>query len=167
MASFRRIAAVTMVSLCAQSAAAAPSSPLPAPIAKVLAEMAAQCKDATGQNGNVGQALSRADLNGDGVQDYIFQDGGYDCPGAASLFGGTAATGNPLSVYIADRAGGARRVWSDGVGDWSVKPRAGKPTLFVMVICETNQNKPVADWKWCDKRLLPNPGPGAWVAVPK
>lgn len=163
---FRTIGAASLLLLTSQPAAAA-AAPLPAPIAKMLAEMATQCKDATGQRGNIGQAITRADLNGDGLQDYIFQYAGYDCPGAVSLFAGTAAAGNPLSLYLADKSGGARQVWSDGVGDWSVKPRAGKPTLFVQVICGNNANKPVAEWSWCEKRLLPNPGPGKWVAVPK
>src|SRR4051812_4199426 len=117
MVSFPRIGAAALAAFAFQPIAAAPS-PLPAPIAKELGEMAAQCLEATGQRGSAGQAISRADLDGDGLDDYIFQPSVYDCPGAASLFAGTAATGDPLSVYIADRAGGAWRVWSDGVGEW-------------------------------------------------
>lgn len=162
---FRSFGAASLLLLASQPAGAAP--PLPAPIARLFADMAAQCKDATGQAGTIGQAITRADLNGDGLEDYVVEDSNYDCPGAVSLFAGTAATGNPLSLYIADKSGGARKVWSGGVGEWSVKPRAGKPTLFVQVICGNNANKPVSDWSWCDKRLLPNPGPGQWVAVPK
>lgn len=167
MSYFRSIGAALLLLLTSQPAAAAPQPPLPAPIAKQFADMADQCKDATGQRGRIGQAITRADLNGDGIEDYVVEDADYDCPGAVSLFAGTAATGNPLSLYIADKSGGVRKVWSGGVGEWSVKPRAGKPTLFVQVICGNNANKPVSDWKWCDERLLPNPGPGKWVAVPK
>lgn len=144
------------------AATAQPAPRVPAAIAREFQEMAAQCRDATGQSGHYPvERMLRGDLNGDGIRDYVMSPQDYDCPGAVSLFAGTAATGTPISVYLVDRAGAATNVWNGGVGDYKIVKVGGRDVLTVQVVCETRGNVPVANWRWCDERLVPGAG-GKW-----
>lgn len=86
---------------------AAPS--LPAVVAKDLNENVSLCTDAGGK-ANTDAAVKRADLNGDGREDYVLHVGSINCVGAASIYGDRETA---VIVYVADAAGGAKNAFTD------------------------------------------------------
>jgi hypothetical protein len=89
----------------APAAAPAPAAEpaLPERVAKALGENVAICTSAGGTAGTQ-TAIKRADFNGDGNDDFVFDVGSIQCEGAASIYGDREKL---VQVFIADGAGGA------------------------------------------------------------
>jgi hypothetical protein len=82
--------------------------PLPAVVAKTLKETAAICTEVGGKP-NTSQAIKRADLNGDGIEDYVLDVGSVGCEGAASVYGDRE---KGVLVYVGDGKGGATEAFN-------------------------------------------------------
>ena len=67
--------------------------------------MDAMCRDVGGTPGDKAGLLRSVDLNGDGVPDWVLDQGVYACNGAASLFGGSG--GSSVMVWAGLSGGGA------------------------------------------------------------
>jgi hypothetical protein len=81
---------------------------LPAAVAKDLAENVSLCTDAGGK-ANTDAAVKRADLNGDGREDYVLDVGSINCDGAASIYGDREKA---VLIYVSDAAGGAKNAFT-------------------------------------------------------
>ena len=88
--------------------AARAAAPLPGVVATALQEAAAICAE-VGGTPDTSQALLRADLNGDGNEDFVLDVGGIACNGAASVYGDRA---KDVSVFAGDGKGGAQPAFS-------------------------------------------------------
>ena len=62
------------------------ASPTPAPVASALREFTGICTEVGGKALTT-DAIKRADLSGDGNEDYILDVGSVHCDGAASVYG--------------------------------------------------------------------------------
>jgi hypothetical protein len=102
----RVLAVAGSVLMLVASTEAAPT--LPTVVAKDLAENVSLCTDAGGK-ANTDAAVKRADLTGDGRDDYVLDVGSINCEGAASIYGDREKA---VLVYVADAAGGAKNAFA-------------------------------------------------------
>lgn len=128
---------------------------LPAAVVKDLKSIADEC---TGVGGKAmtNDAVKRADLNGDGMEDFVLDVGGINCDGAASIYGDRE---KGVAVYVGDGKGGATHAFSDSV--YGSKIEGGK--LWLGVAGERCGRKRAADFageSFCDR-------PIAWNAAAK
>ena len=79
--------------------------PLPAVVAKAVKETAAVCTEVGGK-ADTTNAIKRADLNGDGIEDYVLDVGSVNCDGAASIYGDRE---KGVLVYVGDGKGAQPR----------------------------------------------------------
>ena len=97
------VVAITIgfVTSAGSSHAARPT--LPAVVTADLQAVAAECVEVGGK-ALTDEAIKRADLNGDGKEDYVLDVGAIQCDGAASIYGDRS---KKVTVYVGDGAGGA------------------------------------------------------------
>ena len=105
----RFVAASVVAFFCCAAAQAAAAPPLPAVVAKAVKEVAAVCNE-NGGKANMTNAVKRADLNGDGIEDYVLDVGSVNCDGAASVYGDRE---KGVLVYVGDGKGGATEAFND------------------------------------------------------
>lgn len=110
MMRYRTRAAALVVALMAAGVAQAQGRP-PAPVLAAVQAMDTMCRE-FGTPGDKSGLLRAADLNGDGVADWVLDEGAYVCEGAASLFGGSG--GSQVSVWAGRRDGGASEPFTHG-----------------------------------------------------
>lgn len=90
MSSLERAAAGLLLAAASAGALAqAPQKKLPAVVQQDLLEMTRMCRDAGGKPAKSPGLLQIADLTGDGLPDYVVDQGVFNCEGAASLFSGS------------------------------------------------------------------------------
>jgi hypothetical protein len=90
--------------LCGGLVAAAAPPHTPAAVATALKEVAGICTEVGGK-ALTDNAVKRADLNGDGNEDYVLDVGSVHCDGAASVYGDRE---KGVTVYVGDDKGGKR-----------------------------------------------------------
>lgn len=100
-------AGALVLALIAAAAHAAP--PLPAPVQEMTDAAAARCREAGGALSLAPDYARPADLNGDGLDDYLVDSIGLVCEGTGAGFCGPE--GCPVAVWLSS-PGGHRRVWS-------------------------------------------------------
>ena len=103
-------AAALVIALTAAGAAQAQGRP-PAPVLTAVQAMDTMCRE-FGTPGDKSGLLRAADLNGDGVADWVLDEGAYVCEGAASLFGGSG--GSQVTVWAGRGNGGVSQPFSHG-----------------------------------------------------
>jgi hypothetical protein len=113
----------------------APRTPaqLPAAARKLLAGYAQSCRDTGGRNGAFrGKGVYIADLNGDGVLDYVYYLGDYSCPGGMPGAGFCGASGGCSVDVVMSAPQGHREVegWI-GIYDVSIA-RAGNQEILAL-----------------------------------
>ena len=100
------LANIAIILAVGTTQAAAPV--LPATVAKAVKEAAAICTEVGGK-ADASQAVKRADLNGDGAEDYVLDIGAINCEGAASVYGDRE---KGVLVYAGDGKGGATEAFN-------------------------------------------------------
>lgn len=100
------IAATGSWLLCAVAYGAPPK--LPVTVSSDLAAIASECTGVGGK-AHTTNAVKRADLNGDGNEDYVLDVGSIGCEGAASIYGDRQ---KGVTVYVGNGAGGAKNAFS-------------------------------------------------------
>ena len=105
----RFVAASVVAFFCCATAQAAAAPPLPAVVAKAVKDTAAVCTEVGGK-ADTTNAIKRADLNGDGIEDYVLDVGSVNCDGAASVYGDRE---KGVLVYVGDGKGGATEAFND------------------------------------------------------
>ena len=74
-----------------------------------MKDTAAVCTEVGGK-ADTSNAIKRADLNGDGIEDYVLDVGSVNCDGAASVYGDRE---KGVIVYVGDGKGGATEAFND------------------------------------------------------
>ena len=85
---------------------------LPSAVQKELAEMVKMCRDVGGKPMKSPELLIIADLTGDGLPDFVINQGAFNCDGAASLYSGSG--GSQMSAYVGTPDGQAFQAFSAG-----------------------------------------------------
>ena len=147
---------VAVVGLALPAAAAwAAGAKLPAAVMGDLQAIAADC---TGVGGKAltQDAVKRADLNGDGKEDYVLDVGSIICDGAASAYGDRA---KGITVYSGDGAGGAKNAFSSWVYAARIEGTGPQARLWLTVSGEKCGKKPAADFaseSFCERPIAWN-----------
>ena len=132
------------------SARAQARSPLPAVVLTHMNGLDARCSAAGGKPGS-GRYVIAQDFTGDGLLDYLLSEGDYDCTGRPGLFRTEGQA--RIDIFVTDRAGAARRVYSDRLIAYRVL--AGRPATVQIArkgaLCGTGtspQNRCAAQLAW-------------------
>lgn len=148
--------AVAVVGLVVFSATASAAEPkLPATVANDLQTIAADC---TGVGGKAltQDAVKRADLNGDGKEDFVLDVGSIICDGAASAYGDRA---KGITVYAGDGAGGAKSAFSGWVYGARIEGTGPQARLWLTVSGAECGKKPAPDFaseNFCERPIAWN-----------
>lgn len=125
---------------------------LPVVVQKELAEMVKMCRDVGGKPMKSPGLLIIADLTGDGLPDFVINQGAFNCDGAASLYSGSG--GSQMSVYVGTPDGQAFQAFSSGSFGVEVD-KAVKPAKLKVVVggqlCgqRITGNMPRSEYKSC------------------
>src|SRR5262245_36083809 len=139
--------------LCGLTATAA--SPPPATVAAALKDIASLCTDAGGKP-QAEQAVQRADLNGDGNEDYVLDVGSVNCEGAASVYGDRE---KGVTGYVGDGKGGAKQAFADMT--YGMKIEGTGPAAKVWLTtsgagCGKGQAQDFASESFCERAIVWN-----------
>jgi len=105
---------------------------LPPAVAQTAEEMRKSCREVDGKPlSKDSDFVDQADLTGDGLVDYVLDQGRFECEGARSLFSGTA--GSEVTVYVSTSAGSAIVAWDLWVHGSELEMKGPKPILYVNV----------------------------------
>ena len=125
---------------------------LPLAVQKELADMVKSCRDVGGKPMKSPELLVIADLTGDGLPDFVINQGAFICDGAASLFSGSG--GSQMSAYVGTPDGQAFQAFSSGSFDVKVDKAVNPAKLQVVVggqLCgqRVTANMPRSEYKSC------------------
>ncbi len=137
------------------ASAADTSATLPAVVATALKAVAAMCSEVGGKP-LTKEAIKRADLNGDGKQDFVLDIGSVNCDGAASIYGDRE---KGVSVYVSDGKGGVLLAFSDSVYGVTLEGKGAAAKLWLTVSSQQCGKKPARDFaseNFCDRALVWN-----------
>jgi len=154
-------ALIATVCLAGIGVALATDAPLPAPklpatVAADLKTIADQCAEVGGKP-QTGDAVKRADLNGDGKEDFVIGTGSVNCDGAASIYGDREKW---VGVYVGDGKGGAANAFIDAVYGVTIDGTGPAARLWLTVSGEQCGKKPAKDFaseNFCDRPIVWNP----------
>jgi hypothetical protein len=138
---------------CVAAQAAAP--PLPAVVAKAVKDTAAICTEVGGKP-DTSNAVKRADLNGDGIEDYVLDGGSVNCDGAASIYGDRE---KGVLVYVGDGKGGATEAFNDMSYGMTLEGAGPTAKLWLTVSglsCGKPPAKDFASENFCDRAIVWN-----------
>lgn len=141
------------------------TAPLPPAVAKALGTVAETCREAGGKP-ITGEAVKRADLNGDGRQDYILDVAAIQCQGAPGVYGDRE---KGIQVFAGDGAGGAREAFSDSVFGMKVEGAGSAAKLWLTVTGRQCGKEPAADFaseSFCERALAWNATTGKFDYAP-
>lgn len=91
-----------------------------------------QCRAASGSVGDSSRVPTGADLNGDGIADWVLEEGLFHCPGQPGMFANSRA-GSNMSVYVGGAPEGSRAAFAHGVYNAAVIEDGGAWTLWGVV----------------------------------
>ncbi len=114
-----------------QAALSQAAKKLPQVVQKELGELMKACKEAGGKPAKSPGLLAVADLTGDGLPDFIIDQGAFNCDGAASLFSGSG--GSQMAVYVGTPDGQAKAGFDSGSFGTKVDKAVKPAKLSVMV----------------------------------
>lgn len=98
--------------------------------------------------------MKRADLNGDGHEDFVVDTGSVQCNGAASIYGDREKS---VSVYAGDASGGATQTFAGS--SYGVKLESAKIWLTVSgAQCGKEPAQDFASEAFCERPLAWNAG---------
>jgi hypothetical protein len=125
---------------------------LPLTVQREIAEMEKICREAGGKPANSPGLLTVTDLTGDGLPDFVIDQGVFNCEGAVSLFAGSG--GSQMSVYVGDSTGQASKVFDSGSFGIKIDKTQTPAKVLVMVgghMCgqEMTATTPRSDLKSC------------------
>lgn len=116
-----------------------------------------QCRAASGSVGDGSRVATGADLNGDGIADWVLEEGLFHCPGQPGMFA-NARSGSNMSVYVGGAPEGSRAAFAHGVynaamiedgGAWTLWGVVGGPMCGQTVTAET----PPAEIRRCARAV--------------
>lgn len=110
-----------------------PASALPSALRKSIAEDNAMCIDMGGKPGKPSKLVRFADLNGDGITDFIKDLAYYNCEGAASAMS-AGQSGSAVTIFIGAPGGVAIEAYHAVVQGARLIGPPGKQRLYVGVM---------------------------------
>jgi hypothetical protein len=146
------VLATTMLGCAAQAA----SPPLPAAVQASVKSAADMCSEVGGK-ADTSNAVTRVDLTGDGVEDYVISVGAINCVGAASIYGDRQ---KGVQVMVGDGKGGAKDAFGDYAYDVAVEGTGPAAKVWLDVAAESCGKKPAKDFaseNFCSRSLVWNP----------
>jgi hypothetical protein len=149
--------------LCGVTAAA--DAPPPAAVATALKEIASMCTDAGGKP-LTDKAVQRADLNGDGKEDYVLDVGSVGCDGAASIYGDREKS---VTVYAGDGKGGAKQAFADMTFGMKIEGTGPAAKLWLTTSgagCGKGQAQDFASESFCERAIVWNAKTQAFEYAP-
>ncbi|WP_374571628.1 hypothetical protein [Phenylobacterium sp.] len=154
----------------AGAASAAPAPRLPAAVQAYVAELNKSCREYGGAPTAAPNLVKVADLNGDGLPDYLVNVGAYSCEGAASAMG-AGQFGADVEIFAGGPGGTAAKAYENAVYDAEIVTKAGKTEVWLMVSGEACGQKnainlPFSDWKACKRSLVWNAAKRQFVFAP-
>lgn len=133
-----------------------PATKLPAAVAADLKTIADQCTE-VGGTPQTADAVKRADLNGDGKDDFVLDTGSVNCDGAASIYGDREKW---VGVYAGDGKGVATSAFGGSVYGVSIEGTGPAARLWLTVSGEQCGKKRARDFSsenFCNRSILWNP----------
>lgn len=123
--------------LAALAATATPAQPrppgyAPASVTKDVLELHAMCREAGGKPGRSPGLIQMADLNGDGLADYVVDINSYNCEGAPSAMG-AGQSGAVVSIYVAGPGNTARKVWNGLAFEAKIEGAGAKRRVWLAI----------------------------------
>lgn len=134
---------------------------MPIAVQRYIAGLADECKGYGGKPGKSPALIDLADLNGDGMLDYIIDKGAFNCDGAGASAMSNGQSGSDLTVFVGTADGNATQAYTASVYGAELDKTTHPPTLWVAVsgkLCgQKNADKlPVASLKGCKRPLAWN-----------
>lgn len=148
----RLFALALLASLSSLAVSASAGSPLPKAVQTALAQVAAVCREAEGKP-TTKDAIQRADLNGDGHEDYVLDVGAVICDGAASIYGDRE---KGVLVFAGDGKGGAVEAFNGSSFGTRLEGAGGAAKLWLSVMGADCGRKPAASFaeeSFCERPL--------------
>ena len=161
----RFVAASVVVLFCCVAAQAAAATPLPAVVATAVKDTAAVCTEVGGK-ADTTNAVKRADLNGDGIEDYVLDVRSVNCDGAASVYGDRE---KQVLVYVSDGKGGATEAFNDVSYGVTLEGTGPSAKLWLTVSGRSCGKPPAKDFaseKFCDRAIAWNAKTGKFDFAP-
>ncbi|CAN5232971.1 hypothetical protein BH11PSE2_BH11PSE2_19900 [soil metagenome] len=126
--------ALAMIGLTAggaqsQPPVARPTSGMPVSVNAAIGSLVAECTRAGGKAQPAANVSIGADLNGDGLTDWVINEGAFKCPGSAQLFGG--ASGASIMVFAGEPGGDAKQSFSGYGFGVALNGPAAKRVLWI------------------------------------
>lgn len=167
------LATATFGLLQSASAQTRPRAPkqLPVEVQKHIAGLAKSCKEMGGKPSKSPGLLSFADLNADGIVDYIVDVQQFNCEGAGASAFTNGQSGSDVSVYAGTPDGQARQAFAGSVYSVQLDKAAEPPKLTVGVAglaCgqKNAASLPFSAIKSCERVLVWDAGKKALVLGP-
>jgi hypothetical protein len=132
--SFAKVAFVALIPAvtCAQVPTGRAATPLPSAVRQWVIDLGKICTDASGRPGKSPDIIKYADLTGDGIMDYIVEEGAFNCEGAATAME-NGQSGSDVSVFVGGAGNTATRVYSGSVYATRIDKSGPRPRLYVGV----------------------------------
>ncbi|MDO4879641.1 MAG: hypothetical protein Q3966_10200 [Neisseria sp.] len=134
-------------------------SALPLAVEEELNELAAFCRQLGGRPHGFEGAVEQADLNGDGITDYVLDDGELQCYGTRGVFGGFHGCG--VTVFVGRAGGGAEKSFLHGAFGSRVDRRGRQAVLYLGMAGEACgqdiAGKKRGEYERCSRPLKWNP----------
>ena len=147
-----------------------PAGYAPASLTKDVLDLGAQCRDSGGKPGRSPGLIQTADLNGDGLTDYVLDINAYNCEGAASAMG-AGQSGANVSIYVGGPGNTATKVWEGLAFQARVQGSGSGARVWVAIQgLDCGQKNAarlaMADQKACNRPLNWNPAKRSFKYAP-
>jgi hypothetical protein len=148
-----RVCTVLVAVVGATAAGHARIGAVPPSVANALAALTDECRRVDGIP-HAEDAIRRADLNADGVEDFVLFAGWIVCENASSVYGDREKA---LAVFAGDGEGGAAQAFSELVYDASIESQ-GEAVQFWLTTSAERCGRPraevFADETFCDRAIV-------------
>lgn len=155
-------------SALAQSSARPAAGPVPAAVRMQIAEMGKICREAGGRPAKSPDIMKTADLTGDGIVDYVLQQGSFNCEGAASVME-NGQSGSDVYIFVGGPGNVAAKAYLASVYSSEIQGQGPRARLYVGVSgvqCGHRAAKSFAEQDFCLRPLNWVPARRMFVLAP-
>lgn len=130
-----------------------PPADLPHPVSAALTAQLDLCREVGGA-ANAGSALGRADLNTDGMDDFVLFTGWIRCENAWSVYGDRL---KGVQIFVADSRGNALEAFTGSAYDVRIETTADGTRLWLTLSdldCGRSRTASFAEAVFCERPLV-------------